>query len=330
MKTIIKPNLYHGKNKKTNFFEGWYFKIVSKDRKDTLAIIPGISMGNSQNNKHSFIQILDGTNKTFNYCKFPFEDFSYSNNPFSFSIANNIFSLDNLALNINTNNTSLFGELKFSNLYTWQDSLINPGSMGFYNYLTFMECYSQVCTLDGDISGYLEFNNKKIDFNGGKIYIEKNWGKSFPIEWLWIQNNTFEDNKATITCSVGEIPFPICNFRGFLIAATVDKKFYKFTTINRSKLHLVLNDNSVELTVIHKDLTLFLKTETKDSDFILCYGPKNGEMSPYVRETLTGNIYMKLYNNKSNKLIYEGSGYNSGIEYGGKLMNNRISNYYSY
>ena len=322
MKSIIKPDLYHGKNKKTNFFEGWYFKAVSKDKKNTFAIIPGISMGNSQNDKYSFIQILDGTNKTFNYCKFSFADFSYSNTPFSFSISNNIFSLDHIVLNINTGNTSLLGELKFSNLYFWKDSLINPGSMGFYNYLLFMECYSQVCVLDGDISGCLKLNNKQIDFTGGKIYIEKNWGKSFPIEWLWIQNNTFEDNKATITCSVGEIPFPIHNFRGFLIAATVNKKFYKFTTINRSKLNLVLNNDSVELTATHKNLTLFLKTETKDSDFILCYGPKNGEMSPYVRETLTGKVYMKLYNNKSKELIYEGFGYNTGIEYGGKLMNN--------
>ncbi|WP_195989579.1 tocopherol cyclase family protein [Clostridium sp. D53t1_180928_C8] len=322
MKSIINPNLYHGKNKKNNFFEGWYFKIVSKDKKDTFAIIPGISMGNSQNNRHSFIQILDGTNKLFNYCKFPFTDFSYFNTPFSISISDNIFSLDHIVLNINIDNISLFGELKFSTPYTWKDSLINPGSMGFYNYLTFMECYSQVCVLDGDISGYLNFNNKKIDFNGGKIYIEKNWGKSFPIEWLWIQSNTFNDNKATITCSVGEIPFPISNFRGFLIAATVDKKFYKFTTINRSKLNLILNKDSVELTVTNKNLTLFLKTETKNSDFILCYGPRNGEMSPYVRETLIGKLYMKLYNNKTNELIYEGFGENTGIEYGGKLMNN--------
>ena len=39
MKSIINPNLYHGKNKKTNFFESWYFKIVSKDKKNNFAII---------------------------------------------------------------------------------------------------------------------------------------------------------------------------------------------------------------------------------------------------------------------------------------------------
>lgn len=46
--------------------------------------------------------------------------------------------------------------------------MINPGSMGFYNYLKFMECYSQVCALDGDIIGALEIDNKVVDFTGGR------------------------------------------------------------------------------------------------------------------------------------------------------------------
>ncbi|EKY26723.1 hypothetical protein HMPREF0216_01908 [Clostridium celatum DSM 1785] len=41
--------------------------------------------------------------------------------------------------------------------------------MGFYNYLNFMECYSQVCALDGGIYGYLKLNNKEIDFTDGKM-----------------------------------------------------------------------------------------------------------------------------------------------------------------
>lgn len=59
--------------------------------------------------------------------------------------------------------------MNFSNLYYWQDYLINPGIMGFYNYLNFMECYSQVCALDGGIYGYLKLNNKEIDFTDGKM-----------------------------------------------------------------------------------------------------------------------------------------------------------------
>ena len=43
-----------------------------------------------------------------------------------------------------------------------------------------MECYSQVCAIDGDIEeGHLKINGQVIDFSNGKYYIEKNWEKVF-------------------------------------------------------------------------------------------------------------------------------------------------------
>lgn len=317
MKTILNPNLYHGKNKKSNFFEGWYYKIVSNDKKTTLAFIPGISFSESS---HCFIQILQGEKRQFNYCKFPSSKFNYSNSPFYLDVDKNFFSLDKITLNIDQDNVNISGSITFKNLTPWKDSLINPGSMGFYNYLKFMECYSQVCALDGFTSGSLNINNSVIDFNGGKVYIEKNWGKSFPLEWLWIQSNCFKDNRATVTCSVGEIPFPIKSFRGFLIGVTIDDQFYKFTTINRSKLHLTLNNNDVTLIVTNKNLQLTLITHSSIDDFILCYGPINGKMSPFVNETLTAKVYMELLDKNTNKILYSGEGLNTGIEFGGKLM----------
>ena len=39
----IDPDLYHGHNQYTNFFEGWYFKIVDATATYALAFIPGVS-----------------------------------------------------------------------------------------------------------------------------------------------------------------------------------------------------------------------------------------------------------------------------------------------
>lgn len=318
MNTILNPDLYHGKNKKNNFFEGWYFKIVSKDNKYTFAFIPGVSFSKDS---HCFVQILQGEKNTYNYFRYPINSFYYSNNPFYIRIDKNFFSLDRLFLDISQKNLNIIGSLSFHNIIKWKDSIINPGSMGFYNYLKFMECYSQVCALNGNINGTLTINGELIDFNGGKLYIEKNWGRSFPVEWLWIQSNCFNDSIATITCSLGEIPFPIKNFRGFLIGVTVNDKFYKFTTINRSKLYLNSINNDISLTTTHKNLKLSLKTSSNKDNFMLCYGPMNGKMIPYVRETLTATVEMELLDMKNNKIIFNGIGSNAGIEYGGNLIN---------
>lgn len=323
MNAKLNPDLYHGKNKKDNFFEGWYFKITSKDKKYTFALIPGISLSNDS---HCFVQILQGEKVLYNYCRYPIDSFSYSNNPFHIKIDKNYFSLDGLFIDISQDNINIIGSLSFHNIVKWKDSIINPGSMGFYNYLSFMECYSQVCALNGDIKGTLTINDEVIDFNGGKIYIEKNWGKSFPVEWLWIQSNCFNDSRATVTCSLGEIPFPIKNFRGFLIGVTIDDRFYKFTTINRSKISLSNYNNDISLTAIHKNLKLSLKTSSNKEQFMLCYGPIDGKMTPYVRESLTATVEMELIDMRHNKVIYNGVGNNAGIEYGGNLIDSLYIN----
>ncbi len=241
---------------------------------------------------------------------------------YDLQIDNNAFYMNGLSLEIKQDNVDLRGYITFSHITKWNDTTMNPGSMGFYNYIPFMECYSQVCVINGLCNGIINLNGEVIDFTGGKIYIEKNWGKSFPLEWLWVQCNSFKDNRCTLTCSLGHIPFPIKSFRGFLIAVTIDDTFYKFTTINKSKIEVNLEDD-VEVIATNKNLRLLFKTSSNKDDFILCYGPKNGEMKPYVNESLISKVYVKLENTSTKEIIYEGIGYNAGIEFGGNKIEKR-------
>lgn len=43
-------------------------------------------------------------------------------------------------------------------------------------------------------------------------------------------------------------------------------------------------------------------------------------MQPLVKETLTARIHIKLMEIRDKKVIYEGIGENTGIEYGGDRM----------
>ena len=321
MKEIFNPDLYHGKHKKKNFFEGWYYKIVDKTNSHKLAIIPGISYSNDKSQHHSFIQILNGHEGKYNYISYSSENFKYDNDKFRICIDSNIFTMNHVNLSINHDDISIKGHLVFKGSVKWPDSIINPGSMGFYNYLKFMECYSQVCILNGSLVGDLDVNGEKINFTGGKVYVEKNWGKSFPKSWLWIQSNCFNRRKASVTCSLGTIPFPIRDFQGFLIGVTVENQFYSFTTINRSKLHIDFLENNVILHVEKKGVKLTLKTYTDEKDFLLCKGPQKGKMSSFVRETLNGKVYVLLEDTKNNKKIFEDIGLSTGVEYGGEFLN---------
>ncbi len=174
MKPIINPDLYHGMKKDNKFFEGWYFKIVDKDNKYKFAFIPGIALDKKSKSSHCFIQIVDGYNLEYNYLSFNVSKFKFNNTNFNINITSNIFSLNHLELNLEyinksnntsrsikgifslnhlelnleyinkSNNTSrsIKGILRFTNTQKWPDNLINPGSMGFYNYISFMESKS--------------------------------------------------------------------------------------------------------------------------------------------------------------------------------------------
>ena len=63
-------------------------------------------------------------------------------------------------------------------------------------------------------SGTLSIDGKALDLEGGRAYVEKDWGSKFPKTWVWIQANHFEapenSNGAvgTLMLSVASIPFP--------------------------------------------------------------------------------------------------------------------------
>lgn len=319
MKEYFNPNLYHGKHKNKNFFEGWYFKIVDKKNDYKLAIIPGIYYGNDKRDHHCFIQVVNGNKYDFNYLSYDIDDFKYNNSEFRVCINSNIFTLKNINLYIHCNNLNLNGNLIFKNVVKWPDSIINPGSMGFYNYLKFMEFYSQVCILNGSIIGDLNINGVNINFTGGKIYIEKKWGKSFPKSWLCIQSNSFKSRKASVSCSIGYIPFPIKNSTGFIIGVTLENDFYSFTTINHSKINIQNFGDNIILTVTKKNVKLTIKTFTNENDFLILKAPNKGCMNSTIKETINGKVYMILEDTKLNKKIFEDIGVSARVEYGGNF-----------
>ncbi len=311
----MNPDIYHGEKRANNFFEGWYFKIADRTETNVLAIIPGIIKG--KDNPHSFIQVLSGSKGRFHYLSFPTEAFGWKKNRFEISIGDNYFSEDHLILNIQSPEISLTGEIFFKNIKKWPDSFLNPGSMGFYNYIPFMECYSNVSSVDSVLEGTLNYNGRKIDFQGGKGYIEKNWGKAFPYSWIWIQCCNFRSHDIALTCSIGQVPFITASFKGFLTGMYLKDEFFKFSTINRSKMSISKNKNDLKLIFRNKTHQLTINTNTSEEKFILINAPRNNYMVPLVSETLHGKVEISLKDLRSGATVVSDIGTSAGIEYGG-------------
>jgi len=311
--SIFHPEQFQGWNRKSNYFEGWYFKIVSEDESKAFAIIPGIAI-DAQGKRQPFIQVLDGKKRTAQYHKFESESFIPATDRFEVTIGNNHFSEHKLSLNL----PELKGELQFSGNVPWPNPWYSPGIMGPYSFFPFMECYHGIVSMDHSVSGQLEVNGEILNFNRGRGYIEKDWGKSFPSAYIWLQTNHFSQSGISLKVSVAKIPYLAYSFVGFITGVWLGDRLIQFTTYNQSVLRKSLIDaEKVELVIQNKNFTLEIRTLREPSTALA--SPILGLMDGRIEESMNARIEVCLTDRKSGKAILNDVGRNAGLEVAGKI-----------
>ena len=265
-------------------------------------------------NRQAFIQFLDGKARTSEYHKFPFEDFNPENSPFNIRIKENLFRLDEIILDL----PNLKGNLTFNKQVPWPTSWRSPGIMGPYSFVPFMECYHGILSMDHDISGELNYQGKTIDFTGGKGYMEKDWGKSFPSAYTWMQTNHFSKAGISFKSSIANIPWLGSSFTGFIAGLWYDEKLYQFTTYNSTKLVKCFIDKSnVEFELENKHH--LLKVLAKREEATELASPIMGLMDGKIEESMSSEIQVRLFDKKNNITIFDDTGRNAALEVAGNI-----------
>ena len=310
---LFNPERFHGWGKKKRYFEGWYYKILSENEEVAMAIIPGIAM-DAQGKQQAFIQVLDGHRLTAKYYKFDIANFSTVHDKFEVSIDNNYFSATSLELNL----PEIHGNLSFSNQVLWPNSWLSPGIMGPFAFVPFMECYHGILSMDHDIKGVLKINNEPIEFSGGRGYMEKDWGQSFPSAYIWFQSNHFNDSGISIKASVAKIPWLGSYFVGFIAGLYFENQLIEFTTYNRSNLiRSQVSNSTVEIIIINKKYRLELVVERSAATELA--SPIFGFMDGRISESMTSTVHVKLIDQKQKEVVFEESGRNTALEVAGNI-----------
>jgi hypothetical protein len=314
---IKNPILFQGNLNKKNYFEGWYFKQVSFDEKTSISFIPGVNLFSGD--EHSFVQYIymnlnernEKTTKT-GYIRYRLDEFSYQNEPFLVQIGQNIFTESFISVRLKDEQFMIQGKLGFGTFQSIKKTLLAPSIMGGFAYVPKMECYHGVISMNHRLQGSLTINNKDIEFTNGKGYIEKDWGTSFPKEYIWIHSNHFKDPSTSLFLSVAHIPFHVKTFKGFICNLIVNDKEYRFATYNNSKVSILdQTKDSVTIVFTNKEAELTVK------GLITCSGeliaPENGSMNKAIKEGLSGEVTILLKDKKQNK-VYQDTGNLIGIE----------------
>lgn len=314
---INMPILYQGGRKKKKYFEGWYFKQTSGDERTIISFIPGISL--FEGDLHGFIQYIlvtidDNDKKTTRtgYVRYDIDSFFNHDKPFSILVGQSTFSERDLYINIKDNGFNIEGKLKLGPLLPIKTSLLMPNIMGPFAYLPVMECYHGIVSMNHTVDGNLVIAGRDVDFKGGKGYIEKDWGTSFPSKYVWIHSNHFRCKDTSLFLSIAHIPFMKSSFTGFISNLVMEGREYRFATYNRSKLTVnKITPQDVLIELHNSNAKLTVEAYIKNPGELVA--PVMGHMSKTIKEELCGEVLLRL-DDHTNGMFYEDFGRLAGIE----------------
>lgn len=307
------PERFQGWGKSRRYFEGWYFKVVTADESKAFAFIPGVAM-DERGERSAFVQVLDGRRVTSLNHRFAFESFRPMADRFEIAIAGSRFSEHSMELQL----PGAAGVLRFTGTVPWPNHWYSPGIMGPYAFVPFMECYHGVVSMDHGIDGALVIDGEKIDFAGGRGYIEKDWGTSFPSAYVWVQTNHFSEPGVSLKASIARIPWIRNAFVGFIAGLWLGDRLIQFTTYNRSRLAgLTIGTERVEFALESRQYQLRVSTDREAAAQLA--SPIRGLMDGRIEESMTSRVRVLLTDRRSGRTVFEDEGRNAGLEVAGDV-----------
>ena len=307
---VFRPWAFQGSLRHNNYFEGWYFKHVSADRSHVWSFIPGISL--SGEGRHAFIQVLNGRTGESHVFEYGVDEFFASRKTLDIHLGQSHFKSGGISLKLKNEMRKIEGNIAYSSSVNYPSTFINPGIMGWYSFVPFMECKHGVYSMRHHLSGGLQIDQQYIEFEGGTGYIEKDWGTSFPESWAWLHCNTFDSSKTSFTFSVAKIPWLGSYFIGFISFLYMEGRFINFSTWSKARIEkLEYNGNKLHIQILNKKYKLEAEAVNKQAG--LLKAPVKGSMTRIIKETVDADIVLKL-SDHSGHLLFSDQGSRAGME----------------
>jgi tocopherol cyclase len=311
------PEGYHGHDRRPPFFEGWYVKLVDTAERSRYAVIPGIFTNDDPALAHAFVQVLDGSTGHATYHRYPVSAFEAATDRFDVRVGPNRFTDRGVELAIDDDQRVVRGTVRFGALTPWPVTLRSPGIMGPYAYVPWMECNHGVVSLDHLLTGQLTVDGAEVDLDGGRGYLEKDWGAAFPAGYVWMQSNHFARPGTSFVGSIAIVPWRGGAFPGIILGLLHRGRLLRFATYTGARTSaLHLDDDQVAWTVVGRAHELRIRAHRTDGG--LLHGPTRESMGSRVGETMRSSIELELRDRRDGRSLH-GIGRNAGLEVHGDL-----------
>lgn len=339
---------YHWNGNDKRFFEGWYYRVTLPEWRETFGFMYSIDDPIS-NQPHSggAAQIL-GANDQYLCRTFPnIRNFWANKNKLELGH----WGKTQLSLKPQLLDPAIFEQYikegyqatdtinqgyicdYSTNFYCRWQYKINPidgwgnrdlpqkATAGWLSYLPIFDPGWQVLMAHGTATGYIDWNGQKYEFINAPAYSEKNWGRSFPQKWFWINCNSFIEESHLNLTAVGGIRevFGLTESVG-LIGLHYQGKFYEFERNNSQLSWRVEPWGQWEMQGKNEKFMIIIKGTTEQSGNYVRVPTAEG-LQFKCRDTMQGNITLELRQCPGN-LIVKATSFLGGLEIGGAPWEN--------
>lgn len=253
------------------YFAGRYYKHQKGNQ--TLAVIIGKASSGE------FVQII-ANNKVFHY--------------------DTLKGCNVLKHGLALNYPDIHGMVKYGPFLSLRSPIMGP-----FHFLP-MQCSHEILSMRHSLSGKFMVEDTLMDFSGGTGYIEGDYGRSFPKNYLWLQCNAFKEN-LSIMVSIAHIPIFGFTFTGCICAITYKGREYRLATYKGVHIRLATEEKII-LTQGHYTLCILLKP----AKTLPLYSPQNGQMTGTIHESICTKADFTfrykgslIFHAKSNRCSYE-------------------------
>lgn len=323
------------------FFEGWYFRVTLPEIAQTFAFMYSIAdPEGEQANSGGAVQIL-GRDEEYLCRTFP--------NPKQFWAAKDSLGLGHWGQTTERSPGLLSSERFFTEIqqgyqvttilnqgyiydpgsdrycrwlyqtkpiYTWGNPQHPQATAGLLSYLPIFEPGWQILMAHGLATGWIDWQGKKYQFTDAPAYSEKNWGRSFPQKWFWINCNSFNhQSDLAVTAGGGvrevlwwqeEVAMVGIHYRG---------KFYEFVPWNSQVSWHIEPWGDWQMQAVNQDFTVTLKGQTNLPGTYVRTPTAQGLVFN-CRDTTRGRLSLEL-SNRQGKTVVKANSEVAGLEVGG-------------
>ncbi len=203
-------------------------------------------------------------------------------------------------------------------IYGWGNSdRPQQATAGWLSYLSAFDPGWQVLMAHGLATGWIDWNGEKYEFTDAPAYSEKNWGRSFPQKWFWLNCNSFLDYPDLALTAAGGVRQVLWWDESVgLVRLHYQGKFYQFESSRGELSWKVEPWGYWELKGKNEQFKLrIIGTTDQPGNYVRV--PTTEGLQFRCRDTMQGKITVKL-RTLQGQVIINAASFLGGLEIGGE------------